>query len=133
MKYSKGFSLIELMIVVAIIGILSTIAFGFYGDNVIASNRAEGRGELTQAAATLEKCKSLYGAYNNANCSLVLPFTTATNYYSIDQTTLTNTQFTLVATPVVGQPQANDTDCTSLSLTNTGVKAGTGADPTVCW
>ncbi|MDH3633163.1 MAG: type IV pilin protein [Gammaproteobacteria bacterium] len=105
----------------------------FYGGNVIAANRSDGRGALTQAAATLEKCKSLYGAYNHANCTLILPFTTTTNYYTISATTLNNTQFTLVATPVGGQPQANDTDCTSLSLTHTGVKAGTGAVPAECW
>lgn len=133
MKYSKGFSLIELMIVVAIVGILGTIAFGFYGDNVIASNRSEGRGALTQTAASLEKCKSLYGAYNHANCNVLLPFNTNAGYYTIDQTTLTGTAFTLVATPIAGQPQANDTDCTTLSLTSLGVKAGTGANPAECW
>jgi type IV pilus assembly protein PilE len=134
MKHSKGFSLIELMIVVAIVGILSTIALGFYGDNVIASNRSEARAALTQTAASLEKCKSLYGAFNSPNCAaaLALPDTSPA-YYSIDQTTLTGVQFTLVATPKAGLTQANDADCDTLSLTNIGVKAGTGLDPTVCW
>jgi len=130
MKHSKGFNIIELMIVVMIIGILSAIAMGFYGDNVIAANRSEGRAALTTAAASLEKCKSLYGTYNHDNCNLVLPFDTDNNYYSVDETTLNGTQFTLEATP--NGPQANDDDCTTLTLTNTGVKDGTPAT-NECW
>jgi type IV pilus assembly protein PilE len=133
MKYSKGFSFIELMIVVAIIGILSTFALGFFGDNVIASNRSEGRAALTATAGSLEKCKSLYGSYNDGNCNVANTIATDTNFYSIDTTTRTATTFTLTATPVAGQPQANDADCTSLTLTNTGVKGGTGANAAECW
>lgn len=134
MKHSKGFSLIELMIVVAIIGILTTVALGFFGDNVIASNRSEGRAALSATAGSLEKCKSLYGAYNSANCNVAATVTSDTNYYTIDTTaSITPTTFTLTATPVAGGPQTNDTDCTSLTLTNTGVKGGTGADSTACW
>jgi type IV pilus assembly protein PilE len=133
MKYSKGFSFIELMIVVAIIGILSTFALGFFGDNVIASNRSEGRAALTATAGSLEKCKSLYGSYNDGNCNVANTIATDTNFYSIDTTTRTATTFTLTATPVAGQPQANDADCTTMTLTNTGVKGGTGANAAECW
>jgi type IV pilus assembly protein PilE len=132
-KHSRGFTLIELMIVVAIIGILSSIAFGYFGDNVIAANRSEGRAELTATAASLEKCRSLYGAYNAGGCNVANTIATDTNYYSIDTTTRTASTYTLTANPVAGQPQANDADCTSLTLTNTGVKGGTGANSAECW
>lgn len=132
MKHSKGFSLIELMIVVAIIGILGTVAMGMYGDNVIASNRTDARSALTDTAGSLEKCKSLYGSYNHANCNVTFPVATEKNYYSITAPTLNATAFTLSAAPV-GAPQSNDTDCTSLTLTNIGIKAGTGANAAECW
>jgi len=128
MKYSKGFSLIELMIVLAIIGILSSIAFGFYGNYVIASNRSEGRAALTEAAATLEKCKSMYGSFNNANCNYA-DFTSDTGYYGI-AVVRDGVSFTLTATPA--GPQVNDTDCTSMTLTNTGIKGGSPAT-NECW
>ena len=98
-----------------------------------ATNRTEARSALTQISGALEKCRSLYGAYNNANCPVALPFATENNYYSISASAMTGTTFTLTATPVAGQPQANDTDCTTLTLTNTGVKGATGADTTECW
>ena len=133
MKHVKGFTLIELMIVVAIIGILTSVAMGFFGDNVTASNRSEGRAELAATAASLEKCRSLYGAYDAGGCNVAAAIVTDSNFYSIDTTTRAASTFTLTATPVAGQPQANDADCTSLTLSNTGVKGGTGADPAVCW
>ena len=133
MQKSKGFTIIELLIVVAILGIILTISVSYFGDNVRAANRTEARSALSETAGALEKCRSLYGAYNAANCSVVLPFATDTNYYTISASTMTNTTFTLTATPVAGQPQASDTDCTTLTLTNTGVKGATGADTTDCW
>jgi type IV pilus assembly protein PilE len=132
MKNSKGFSLIELLIVVALVGILSAVAFPMYADYVIASNRSEARAGLTATAASLEKCKSLYGVYDNlVNCPVLATIVTESNLYSIDTTGRTPTTFTLVATAV--GPQLRDADCTTLSLTNTGVKTATGVDPTVCW
>ena len=77
MKNSSGFTLVELLIVIAIVGILSSLAFPFYRDYVIASNRTEGRSALLTATATLEKCRGLYGSYNHANCNYA-DFTTET-------------------------------------------------------
>ena len=132
MKHSKGFTLIELMIVVAIVGILSAVAVGWYGDNIIKANRSEGRATLSATAGSLEKCKSLFGAYNAANCNVANPVMSESNLYSIDTATdKTATTFTLTASPA-GR-QLADTDCTSMTLTNTGVKGGAGADSTVCW
>ena len=132
MNKSKGFTLIELLIVVALVGILSVIASNMYADNVIASKRSEGRAGLTATAASLEKCRSLYGAYDNANCTVLAIIMTETNIYSIDTTTTrTPTTFTLVATAVGSQ--VRDGECTSLSLTNTGIKTAAGTNPPDCW
>ena len=131
MKKSSGFSLIELVIVVTIMGILSSIAYGVYHESVIASNRTEGRAALQTAAGTLERCRTLFGSYNNVSCGYA-DFNSETNLYSI-AAAVTNSTFMLTATPVAGKAQANDSDCTSLTLTNTGIKGGTGADPTACW
>lgn len=129
--YSKGFSLIELMIVVAIVGILSAVAYNSYVNNVIASKRSEGRAGLAATAASLEKCKSLYGAFDAANCNVAATIATETNLYSIDTTGRTPTTFTLVAT--AAGSQVRDVDCATLSLDNTGVKTATGVDTTDCW
>lgn len=130
-RQNSGFTLIELAIVAAIVGLLMVVAFGFYGDNVISSSRTEGRAALQAAAGQLEKCKSLYGSYNHANCSYA-NFRTDSNLYDITAAR-TATTFTLTATPVTGTSQAGDADCTTLTLTNTGVRGATGANTPECW
>lgn len=132
MKHSHGFSLIELMIVVGLLSVITMLSLGYFGDNVTRANRTEARAGLTEAAGSLEKCRSLYGSYNSANCNLVFPMATDTNYYSITAALGAST-FTLTATPVAGGPQAADGDCTTLTLTNTGIKGATGADTGDCW
>jgi type IV pilus assembly protein PilE len=128
----SGFNLIELMIVVAVVGILTAVSMGFYGGYVIDSNRTDGRSTLMSTAASLEKCKALYSAYNNTNCDSVIPVTSNENFYTITNARTTST-FTLTATPVATESQSNDTDCTALTLTNTGIKSGAGPDSSECW
>ena len=130
----SGFTLIELMIVVAIISILAVVATGYFGDNVTAARRTDGRTALLNAASTLEKCKAVYGAYNNANCSITSTSSIASSdgHYTVSTSSLTATAFTLQAVPVAGTPQAGDTACTKMTLTHLGIQGGTPAS-NECW
>jgi type IV pilus assembly protein PilE len=129
-KLSRGFSLIELMIVVAIIGMLSAISIGFYGDYVTDARRTDGRSALTTTSAALEKCKALYGAYNNAACAAVIPATSDEGYYTIARTTNTATAFVLTASGAGSQ--ATDAECLTMRLSNAGIKDGTPVT-NECW
>jgi len=129
----QGFSMIELLIVVAIIGIISTLAVVNYSDSVVSAARTEAKSGLQSISSALEKCRSLYGSYNSANCTVSLPFVTENGYYSINSSNLAATTFTLTATPQSGTPPEKDTDCTTLTLDNRGTTGATGADTTVCW
>jgi len=132
MKHSHGFSLIELTIVVGLLAIISMVAASYFGDNVTRANRTDARAGLTEVSGSLEKCRSLYGSYNSASCNVTFPRATDSNFYSITAALAAST-FTLTATPVAGGPQAADGDCTTLTLTNTGVQGATGTDTSRCW
>ncbi len=127
-KRSAGFTLIELMITVVIIGILGAIAFPSYVNYVTEAKRSDGQIALMNAAQNLERCFTENNAYNHANC--VFAATSPEGHYA---TTIVRaaTTFTLTATP-----QASQTDplCANLSLTNTGIQGISGTGTVAeCW
>jgi type IV pilus assembly protein PilE len=138
---SGGFTLIELMIVVAIVAILAAIAYPSYQDSVRKSRRADAQAVLLEAAQWLER-------HYTANHTYVVDFATAFptalkkspkdggpagGYYAITLATAANT-FTLTAAPQPTGGQDKD-KCGGLTLTHTGAKGVQGAGATVaqCW
>lgn len=103
-KQSKGFSLIELMIVVAIIALIAAIAIPSYNSYVTRSMRADGMGGLMNAASAMERFRAVNMTYVGADTNLPfnqnVPNDGGTPYYTITVGGITRTTYTLTATPV---------------------------------
>ena len=132
-RRAAGFTLIELMIVVAVVAILAAIAYPSYTSYVRKTYRAQAKADLVEYAALAER----YYTTNNTYTGFSLPHTVspreagATVRYDLTPAgafTGTNS-FTLTATPSGGQ--AND-PCGTLSITNAGVKTSDGT-LAECW
>lgn len=121
MKTSQGFTMIELMIVVAILGIVAVIAIPSYQHYVIKTKRADMMADLQKLAAQIESQKMVRGSYAKvATSSLQGNYpTSGTALYSvtISPTPLTR-EWTITATPLPGQMAKDGT----LSLNHAGKK-----------
>ncbi len=132
-RHSRGFTLIEVIIVVAIVAILAAIALPSYQNSVLKSGRAEGKAALLNAAQRLERCFTEFNAYNNANCPDFNPVEITENQrYAISLSAVAPMSYTLQAVPQGSQ--AGDTQCGTLTLSQTGAKTESGTwNVTECW
>lgn len=138
---SCGFTLIELMIVVAIVAILAAVAYPSYMEQVRKTRRADCAAELVGLGNAMERYFTENGTYvgasvgNNAGdiYPAQCPIDGGNAYYTFGIPVQTASTFTIQAAPTAGGPQAGD-KCGTLTYTNTGVKsnsAGLGLEE--CW
>ena len=135
----RGFTLIELMIVVAVVGILSAIAYPSYTEYVRRGHRADARAGLLQAQQWLERAATATGTYPTAALPDAFTWASETSKrYTIALTSPTTTSYTLTAAPKNPGPQASD-KCGTYTLSNTGLRGANGKTSTQsgydtdCW
>ena len=147
-----GFSLIEMMIVVAIVGILVSIAYPAYTNSLLKGRRAEARtalAELLQQQARYMTQNNVYLAFTTASSGATTPATAPFKAFSGQS--LANSKYLMsagvcpngsggtlaisdcvqvIATPIVATA---DPVAGTLRMTSTGAKDCTGTDASVCW
>lgn len=134
---SRGFTLIELMIVVAVIAIIAAVAYPSYLEQMRKTRRADAQGALMELTQFMERAYTNCNAYNKAPpapaCgALALPFTQspkdgATKYYDLSVVSDAES-YTLTATRRAGV-QASDS-CGTMTINNIGAKTAAEAG---CW
>ncbi len=156
-KMQRGFTLIELMIVVAVIGILASVAYPAYTSSIIKGKRAEGRAALAELLQQQERYMTQRNCYlgftttaagvatpssPGSACGGVTP--TAVPFKVFSGENITNAAYILSATAcasttiaecvmVQAAPVRSDTEAGTLQILSTGQKTCTGTKPAVCW
>jgi type IV pilus assembly protein PilE len=134
----KGFTLIEMMIVLAIIGILAAIALPSYQDSVRKSRRSDAVVMMSKIQQAEEKWRANNASYSNDLSVSGLKLsaerdvvTSDSGFYELKISNAANSDYSITATAINGKSQSNDKGCTRLlmSLSN-GHAIGT---PAQCW
>ncbi|MNV28858.1 Fimbrial protein precursor [compost metagenome] len=130
-RTALGFTLIELMITVAVVAILAAVAIPSYSEHVRKSRRAQAKADLVELAQQLERFHTVQNTYNG----MTLPFTQSPrdgkSYYALSLSgAATSSSFTLQAVPGTGQDKDK---CGTLTLDQAGRKTPTAAKVAGCW
>lgn len=134
----NGYTLVEILVTVAIVGVITAIALPAYQDSTLRAARAEGKSALLEVSADQERFYSANNTYSTNAQPLANPpqavRASRDGHYQIAVAacadgTIANC-FVATATPQGGQ---TDDECTTLTLSNTGVRGATGATADECW
>jgi type IV pilus assembly protein PilE len=127
--HQKGFTLVELMVTVAIIAILASIALPSYQDSVRQTRRAAAQADLMELASHMERLYTANSSYGNA--STALP-DLGTEFYTVSfaNNEPDDDSFIIIAEPTGSQA---DDACGDLSISNTGAVGVSQSTVAACW
>lgn len=126
-KY-RGFTLIELMIVVLIVAILAAIAYPIYTSQVRQAKRVDAKSALKKAVNRAEQFYSQVHHYPQSLASISMNKTTSNKAYTVNVSTATKSKFIVKAKAIGGQTKD---DCSSFTLHANGKQSS--SDPGNCW
>ncbi len=140
-KRSSGFTLMELMIVVAIIGILAAIAVPAYSDYVTRANRSDGKAGLLNLQLAQEKYRANCPQYADGIHATTLTCVTGGTHNLISSTSSPDGKYTLAITAgtatsytITATPTFTDAKCNVLGINQAGTQTKTGTDSVAnCW
>lgn len=151
-RTQRGFTLIELMVTVVIVGVLTTIAVPSYRNYVLRTNRTVAKAALVDASSRLESYFIVHKTYTKTLSNIQLQQyllrdgtttdTSASAIYqlsieALDSTTCAaksgaaGTTYMVMAKPI--NTQANDSSCLNLCLTSTGIRLSSAGTSATCW
>lgn len=131
-----GFTLIELMIVIVIVGILAGVAYPGYQDYVERSRRADAKSLVLLTGQRLERCYANNATYDGC---VTAPLDSTEGYYQASVATQSSapTLYTVTVVALTSGPQINDTDCARFVLDQSGTRSAFDADDGettgTCW
>ena len=134
-----GFTLLELVIAVAILALLVTIAYPSYLEQMYKMRRTDALGPLLDGVSRQEQYMLDHKQYAGNMSQLgyaANPYITPEGFYSVAVVTAgcgTAPCYRFTATPASGKIQAKDVKCTSFAINSAGAKTATGSASDQCW
>lgn len=133
MLNKSGFTLLEIMISVAIISVLTTLSFPIYTQHMTKIRRMDATVFLHKISVELEKYYFAHETYEGVDIENMLTSTSMHKYYKIILSELSTESYVLTAIPISNQAR-EDTLCGSLSLDSSNKKAISGnGNINDCW
>lgn len=131
-----GYSLMELLVTVALVTVVTSIALPSYRNHVTRSHRGDAMTALLKIANAQEKFYLQNNTYTTSLNDLDIAGTD-NGYYSLSIPNADVNVFSATATPAAGGPQADDDQCAQFAIDSTGTRSATnsgGGDSTqACW